>query len=56
MAFQAGTSGDRRSEPAEDLSRGDAAELAAFGAGVLALGASAAVALWRVLALGLGGR
>jgi hypothetical protein len=56
MAFQSGLGGDRRSEDAGGWSRGDAAELAAFGVGVLALGTTASIVPWRVLALGLGGR
>ena len=47
MAYQSGMHGDLRG--------GDAVELAVFGVGVLATGTAAAVALWRLVALLVGG-
>jgi hypothetical protein len=42
-------------EPAGQLSRADAAEVAVFGAGVLATALAAVVAGWRLLVLVMGG-
>ena len=54
MANRSSVHGFGRRESAGDR-RGDAAELAVFGVAVLAVGATAAVALWRLVALLLGG-
>jgi hypothetical protein len=55
MAYQESMHGGGRRAAGGDLRSGDAAELAMFGVGVLATGAAAAVVLWRLVALLVGG-